>query len=368
MTQPEVSPALLKLVTRAYSALVRLYPASFRRAYGEEMQAVFAECADHAAREGTLDLGVVVARELLGLPGAALRTHVEAHRAREWFSSPTAGESLSLRESLVALAVFIIPAGLIALNVAPSALVGRVVPPAMLALLLLGTLAGVVRRFPRWSIPYFGLVLAAVVFLFLFQWEAERLALRLASRVVIQPREALGRLLLVTFWEGVVWLSLLALVVLVLYLARSLPVLRALARRLQQDWTQVSYLLYSGSMLALVLAFDGYRNGAPYAVLSLACLAAGAWGYLRSREPGRGFLALLVGATLSMWVAAAGKWLIAPDQDWTAWIPGGSFGSERWFEAERALVAWGWMLVVMALPGLFLRLSRDRPPDSPEPV
>ncbi len=355
----------LRLVSQIHTALLRLYPPGFREAFWGEMQAVFAQTASEAARQGAPALGRILLRELIDLPVAALHEHLLERRRRglqAQAGAPRPVERLSRREMLVALAVFLIPAGLILLNAAPPSLIRGLIYPALLMLLLLGLVTGWVKRFPRWSLPYFGLIVSAIVFLFLFQWEAERIATLLASRFVVQPRDELGRLLLAAFWEGVVWLSLLGLVSFAILLLALLPRFRVPLRLLREDWTQLSYLLYGGSMLALVLTFKEYRYGEPYGLTALLCLAAGAWGYLRSSYPGRGFLALLGGATLAMWVAALGVWLLVPYQEWTAWFRWRPPESERWFAAEQALIGWAWMVVVMTLPGLLRLLPKPRDP------
>ena len=356
---------LQKVVLWLHAALVQLYPPGFREQFGEEMKSVFARSVQDAAGEGRLTLGRTLARELRDIPLAAffearLERKMEARRGP---ATSRGIDRLSRPEALVALAVFLIPAGLILLNTAPPAAIARVIPPAILALLIIGSLTGLLKRFPRWSLPYLGLVFSLIVFVFLFQWEAERIATVLASRFIVQSNSELGRLLLATFWEGVVWLSLLVTVSLVVLLLARLAPFRPLANRLQEDWTQLSYLLYGGGMLALVLTFDEYRYETPYALSALLCLAAGAWGYLRSSRPQRGYLALVIGATLAMWIAALGVWILVPSQDWAAWFRGHPPESERWFEAEQALIGWIWLVVVMSLPGLVRLLSRRRRPD-----
>lgn len=352
----------LRLASWIYGSLLRLYPRGFREDFSEEMLEVFEQTAAEAADRGALALGHFLLRELRDLPFYAFwetRQHSDSAPAKAPASQPAGG--LSRPESLVALAVFLIPAGLILLNTAPPSLAARAIPPGILGLLFIGSLTGLIKRFPRWSLPYLGLVFSAIIFLFLFQWEAERIATELASRFVVQSSDELGLLLLITFWKGVVWLSLLMLVSFVVLLLALFSPFRPLIHRLQEDWTQLSYLLYGGAMLALVLTFDEYRTQTPYALAALLCLAAGGYGYLRSSRPRRGFLALVTGATLAMWIAALGVWLLAP-QDWLALLHGQLPDSERFYAAEQALIGWIWMLVVLALPGLLKLLYRGRQP------
>lgn len=349
----------MRLVRKVHAALLRLYPSSFQDTYADEMQAVFAQTAKNAAESGFLAVSRVIWRELSDAPITAVRERVLNWKRRERKAGYQPSRTqLTRSEMLVALAVFLIPAGLILLNAAPSTQIERTLRPAIWILLLLGAMVGLIKRFPRWSLPYIGLVVASIVFLYLFRWEAQRIATFMASRFVSQPQNELGRLMLTAFWEGVVWLSLLILIAFIVLLAALLPRFRHRIRHLQEDWTQFSYLLYGGAMLALVLTFEEYRYEEPYALIALLCLAAGAWGYLRSNRRIHGFLSLLAGATLAMWIAAAGIWLLVPQQSWSAWFQSHSSEGERWFEAQRALIAWVWMVAVLALPGLLKFLPR----------
>jgi hypothetical protein len=342
--------------------MLRLFPSGFWEEFGREIRTVFSATAAEASIAGALPLASVFLSELQDIPLAALRQHMyEWRKKRAKFASPVEDIEPPTRwEILVALAAFLIPAGYIYINAAPSTLINQVIPPTMATLLLLGSFAGLIKRFPRWSLSYFGLVLSTIVFLFLFHWEARRIGTFLASRFVILPNDELGRLLVVTFWEGVVWLSLLIVVAMTILVLGHLPRFRPLIQDLRENWTRLSYLLYCGSMLMLVLVFDEYQYGEPYALIALFFLAAGAWGYLRSRRPARGFLALIIGATLSMWVVAMGIWLLLPRQEWTAWFRWHPPESERLFEVEQILIDWAWMLVVIALPGLLKLLPRNR--------
>jgi hypothetical protein len=349
----------LRLVDKVHTALLRLYPSSFQETYADEMQAVFTQTAQDATERGYLAVCRILWRELFDAPIAAFRERVLNWKRREQQVGDQPSQTrLTRSEMLMALAVFLVPAGLILLNAAPSMQIERVLRPAIWILLLLGAMVGLIKRFPRWSLPYIGLVVATIVFLYLFRWEAQRIATFMASRFVSQPQNELGRLILATFWEGVVWLSLLILIAFIVLLLALLPRFRHRIRHLREDWTQFSYLLYGGAMLALVLTFEEYRYEEPYALIALLCLAAGAWGYLRSNRRFHGFLSLLAGATMAMWIAAAGIWLLVPQQSWSVWFQSHSPESERWFEAQRALIAWVWMVAILALPSLLKFLPR----------
>lgn len=357
----------LHLIVASHGVLMRLYPPAFRATFGYEMQDVFSKNAIEASGKGTIALIKVFLLELRDFPVTALKERILERRMSaveaEGHVSQT-DERLTRKEMLVALAVFLIPAGFILLNTTPPS-ISRVVITVMLAMLLIGSVAGLVKRFPRWSLPYFGLVVSSIVFLFLFQRQAQRIGALLASRFVHQPGDELSRLLLVTFWDGIVWFSLLVIVSLAILLLALLPGFHHIIQRLWEDWTRLSYLFYGCSMLALVLTFDEYNYEGPYALIALLCLAIGAWGYLRSSRPRQRFLALLVGLTLAIWVASVVKWLV-PSLDWTVWFRGHLPDSERWIGAEQVFIGWAWMVVVMALPRLLKLLPQPRGPTMTE--
>ncbi len=65
---------------RIYGSLLRLYPAEFRREFGEEMECVFAEALTNAVRLGICEIIRLCVREFVNLPASTLREH-----RQEWF-------------------------------------------------------------------------------------------------------------------------------------------------------------------------------------------------------------------------------------------------------------------------------------------
>lgn len=357
--------ALLRMVLAAHTAALRLYPDDFRALFGQEMQVVFALNATEASREGFTTLANLFLREMRDLFWSALNESRRGKLTGGAAGPPPfeSGAHFSRPELLVALAVFLIPAGIILLSAVTRIHAGELIPRLMLVCLLLGLVAGLIKHFPRWSLPYLGLIFSAIVFAYLFQWKAERIATAMASRFVLQPNNELGRLFLTGFWQGVVWLSLFALVGLLILILRLIPRCRPWVYRLREDWTQLSYLLYGSAILAVTLTFEEYSaEKTPFILAALICMAAGAWSYLHSSRPQQGFLALLVGASTAMWIAAIGVWILVPSQEWAAWFTAHPADSERWLEAGRTLTTWFWILVVMALPALLKFIPRTSDP------
>lgn len=350
-----------RIIQWIHALLLRLYPSKFQDTYAQEMLDVFSQSTQDAAEQGHFAMGMLFWRELWDAPRAALGEQLQEFKYQRCETESSGIQSrLSRPEMLIALAVFLIPAGFILLNATPSADAERFLRPAIWILLLLGASVGLIKRFPRWSLPYLGLVVAAIVFLYLFRWKTERMATFMAARFIGQTQNELGRLVLSAFWEGVVWLSLLILITTVVLIFALIPRFRHWFSHLREDWTQLSYLLYGGSMLALVMTFEEYRFQEPYALIALLCLAGGAWGYLRNQRRLRGFLSLLAGATLAMWISAVGIWLLVPYQTWTNWFLSHPPEGERWFEAQQALIAWAWMIAVLALPAMLKLIPRNR--------
>ena len=356
-----------KLYTRLYRALLRLYPRHFQSEFADEMLQVFAELVGESAAGRPFTLVKTVLTELSSLPGEALRQHLngiqdpeKAARPRDarWEGPP------SSKEMLITLAIFVLPAVNILLNLAPAVSV-RVLVWLMALLFLAVLFAGVLRGFPRWSLPYLGLALSVASFLFLFQWAADLVAPSMLSRLTPAPHDESTWLLLQAFWAGLMWFSLFVLTFLVLGVLALLRRFRSLSWRIQQDWTIMSYILYAGAMFTLLLAFDQYRYKEPYAIASTLCLTTGAWLYLRSSKKWQRTLALLTGLTLAVSAAVAGQLPIVPDQDWRLWLAWHPPESERWFEARRTILEWGWMVLFILAPS-WLRLFSK--PDGGTPI
>src|SRR3970040_343420 len=102
---------------RLYSAFLRLYPRSFHAEFANEMRDAFWQAADEASAQGILALGLFFLKELLSLPGSIV--HVRSQMSQESKSAQTfnnAPVEQPWKELLVALVVFILPAGMILTN------------------------------------------------------------------------------------------------------------------------------------------------------------------------------------------------------------------------------------------------------------
>jgi hypothetical protein len=67
---------------KAYSLLLRLYPATFREEFGEEMKAVFLDGLSDSRKAGVPSAVGVCARELMDFPVNAIREHLSTRNKR----------------------------------------------------------------------------------------------------------------------------------------------------------------------------------------------------------------------------------------------------------------------------------------------
>ena len=355
------------LHTRIFRTLLLLYPSSFRAEFGDEMLEVSSQVFSEAAKSGDRTLWRVCLREFWELPRQAPRERWKEIRNQ----SPSASlpgylweDSLSTKERFLAMAAFLAPAVALLASAIPPSILAMAIPLVMVFLCTL-FFTGLIKGFPRWSLPYLGLALSAISFLFLFNKVADYIAPYVFHSLGFNTWNVSVRLLMQAFWAGLMWLSLFVLVFLAIVILSVWQRFRQLYWRVRRDWTQVSFILYSGAMLVLVLMFENYRYEEPYIVASMLCLAAGAWFYMRSPHNWQRILVLIAGVTLAMCISAAGKWLILPRQDWNIYFYGYPPESERWFEAERTLLELGVLLVVLVAPGI---LSIFPPRGEPAPA
>jgi hypothetical protein len=66
---------IVRVTVRLYSAMIRLYPLSFRQEFGAEMLAVYVEAIEDAREKSRRDLFVTILREIRDFPSFLLREH-----------------------------------------------------------------------------------------------------------------------------------------------------------------------------------------------------------------------------------------------------------------------------------------------------
>ena len=219
---------------------------------------------------------------------------------------------------------------------------------ALFGLFLVLLLAGVKMRMPRWSLPYLDF-LFAIFSVYLLSALLGGPIFILFGNLLDHP-SLFGDL----FYGGVLWFGLLSIVVLLVILIRSSPALQ----RFRHDWTLLPFVVYGAAPFALWLTFDEYVGDEPYMLLAFLVLAVGTWFYLHSHGEWNRFAALFIALTLAMFLAAAGKAILVPSQDWPITIDAGLAKAE----AKNTVMMWGWFALTMLVPLAIKLLPRSENP------
>ena len=349
-----------------FARLLCLYPAEFRRQFGEDLAAVFGLSLEDATRLGWRAVIRILAREALTLPVAAVREHMRQERqtmAAE-IDHTFPFKPGSAAETWVGLMPFLL-VGLVAnaigtatryLNVAVPDFLSLMTGYSIVFLFLSPLVIGVLLGLPRWALPYLGSALGLATLIL------ASLVLNTIFAVIRIPRYPWLRLAMLN--TGVIWLTLLALGLAVAVAARFLRPLRRLRALIRDDWTVLPFCLYSASLTGLMLIFDDYTYDEPVVAAGSIPLIAGAWVYLRAKRPLVRLMALFAGLNLALAVTTAGKQLILALQTWSYWVGGGQY------EIPSTVVHWGWLVAVVfapALLGLWPKRPRPEPPRVVEP-
>jgi len=332
-------------VKSLYALLLYLFPSAYRVEYGDELQAVFDLSLDDAMRAGRFQVIRVILRELVSLPKAIVLEHIRERRNAKMDKGPDSYFDFvygSWKEFLIALLPFFLTGGIMPLlNYLgrarfASGMVGTVIVLALFALFLVLFLVGVKMRMPRWSLPYLGFLFA--------MFSVYLLSAFFGAPIYLFFRDLRDQSLLFIdiLWGGIFWYGLLTAMVVLVVMSRVSPTLQ----RFKNDWTQLCFILYGGVPFALWMTFDAYVGDEPYMFASFLVLAVGAWFYLRSQGEWKRFGSLFVALTLAISIAAAGKAILIPGQDWPFTIDRGLVISE----VKHTIIMWGWFAAGMLLP------------------
>jgi hypothetical protein len=116
-------------------------------------------------------------------------------------------------------------------------------------------------------------------------------------------------------------------------------------------------MLFGGVVFQLELIFEEYTNDELWKIACRVCLTIGAYFYFKNSDRRIRILALLIGVTLTYWIAAVGKWYLVPLQTWGA-FHGFQYETYSRFEFWRTLAEWGWVMLFMLIPALLPQISR----------
>ncbi len=326
-----------------YALLLHLFPKAYRDEYGDELQTVFELSLDDAMQAGKFPVVLFVLRELISLPQAIIYEHLRERRKAKMigkFSSRFDFVPGSRREFLTALYPFLL-IGFVEPLMIVLMVSNLLTPQSMLVngigifiVVSLGILLliGFVKGLPRWSLPYLGFaltILSVSGFSFLLDIRSLRLYDRLSP---------LGDIL----FEGGWWFGLLVVMILLVTVTRCLPAFQ----RFRNDWTLLCFIPYGGVPFALMITFDAYTGDEPFMFFSFLVLASGTWLYLHNQHEWKRFGALFGAMTLAMFIAAAGKVILLPAQDWLYVVSPATWKTEAMY----TLVTWLWLALIMLIP------------------
>lgn len=358
-----------QLIERFFERAIRLYPASRRSEFAQEMRAVFHLRVQDATRSGWAALIRLFIKEARDLPGAIGRAYISEmeYYRRDYMNGGINGfKKASMPQALGSTIPFILIGLLFGLpllfHLADNT---TYLIWAFFLLALAGSYLiylvfnGGIRR---WALPLAGLLLTPFG-LYLggaISYLIERR--RLIAACLMELSDLPGCYQVYKDFPldymfvriELMWFSLLGIALLILLISILLN-LQGLYRPFIKDWSLLSFLIYGSAGIVLWLTFEDYPieglllNRGLYIVLASLVLAGGAIGYMRNEGQRWRSLPLLVGVLIAMGVAALGKYII---------IAGGaSFGDvgslpvDVWKgEALGTLVMTVWLLVALIAP------------------
>jgi len=322
-----------RLLTGLYSHMLKLYPGRFLDEFGGEMDDVFAQALSGLDDSGpppaarSLKMARLFFREVWYFPFAYLdarRYHVSLSPEDAPLGISSFGEQdttdtwMGRRASWGSALVGALPFLLFGLayllegvaelgghdNPAFNLLDGSLNYPAIILtapmgvyfVSVLGLLFGVLKGFPRWSYSYLGMSLY-------FGWDYSS-----GSYYGVN-------------YDAWAWLPFFAAIILGLLLTRSLQPLVRLLQGVWNDWTRLSFVLYTLVLPMLTVIFFDMDWGV-FQLYGLffetVLLAAGAVAFLRSRTIWGRVLSLLAAVVILVVKGLLGGWL--DGQFWPAII------------------------------------------------
>ena len=250
---------LIRLMVWLYAQSLNLYPKSFRRRFGEEMESVFDEAI--TTQQNWKSEASLFLHELRTLPVSILHAYLARWLQRG--SSPMIEEYISplpKRQALLGILPF--------LAFGISSMIGKAdhifllqrqyAEIAVYGLALVGLLIGWIRGFPLWSYSYLGWSL-------LLAWSNTNMSIHGVR------------------WGYQVWIPFGITVLIALLWTRSFTPVKKLLWDCWNDWTRLSLMMYAiGAWVWMI--YD--ENHHPYLIVFVftsALVSTGAaWAFLRS--------------------------------------------------------------------------------------
>jgi len=293
-----------QILVRIYARLLSLYPRQYRADYGEELQTVFSLVVNEAAQQGRFSVIRLGWRELRDLPGAVIREYLREGRKRKMETStitPAGDGRSSWGETLAGLWPFLLgPVSVIVEYLTMPAWFQYSETPKYLSIvfvlsMLVGLGVGWAKGWPRWSYPYLGF--AMVVGGLAIGGTVSSMVFTVGPEWPVLPQ-----VLIAVGAFGLI-VGILTLI------ARAWRPLHSLYRGIRQDWTRLSFGLFTG-MLVLFGGGGIDHDEDPIFTLNVfmpsLIVLVGALVYLRSTTKVQRILALLASLTLAVAVRVVG--------------------------------------------------------------
>ena len=339
--ESELMNVFVAALISIYSKLLLLYPRSFRKEFGEEMQVVFGDSVNEAVKAGKLFLVIVGIREIVNLPGSVLQEFWHELRKKDTIMEMNAQmEAKSVIkggtshwDALIGTLPFVLFGVASMIGKPRVPFLGIYADLTFYAIVLLGLLIGLIAGVPRWAYSYLGWSL-----LFARWW----------SSMGTEGLKIFG--FQIDYWNWQLWLALLVTIGIALLWTRSLLPLRQLVRGIWQDWTLLSLAMYT-FLAFMMLLYDEIHS--PYLIgfmiISTLTISASVWTFMRSTKPAAQLLALLIGfvASLAIDRICETTWDFAAYNGLPATPPAPWYDSI--FEIMVITVVWGGLLLLPAL-------------------
>lgn len=343
---------MMRLIVAVYSSSLVLYPRRFKNEFADEMQVVFKDSLDESIREGMLSLLLVCLKEFGGLPFHVLR-EIWHEIERKDVTMVTQGnvkskdiisEGTNHWDALIGTLPFIL--------FGIASMIGKIRLPfwgiyadlVFYVIVLLGLLIGLIKGVPRWTYSYLGWSLV-----FTWWW----------SNMGTVGLKIFG--FQINYWTWQIWPPFLLTIGIALLCKRSFHPLRQLVRGIWQDWTLLSFAMYT-FIGWMALIYDENHHPYLFAFMSASTFAisAGAWFFLYQLKTRNRIAALISGF---MAVAIIGA-ICESTWDWRAYYGLPPQPPVAWYISALKILVVGtfWVMILFwpALVGLARRAFNNR--------
>jgi hypothetical protein len=352
------------VILRLYRILLAFYPKGFRSTFGEEMFSVFEATMLETNKMDWPRRLMVFGREIRDWPAAVWREHLRSRKQIDINLNNLAWKPLNAKEFLAGLALFALPIfpTITRLIFGYNTLTLKIANSFVFIVLLSGLVViilGVKNGFPRWTVPYFGTMVIGLSMLQAVYPIWGLLADDVRLMIKYQTKTLAARIQYSVLLESFFWLVSFMVLSLLILILTAWPRTRKLAQRIRQDWTLMSFMVYSSLVLDLELIFEEYTHDEVWKIASRICLFLGAWIYLKTADQRKRIWTLIIAATLFFGIVAVGQWVVLPLQSW-----GDFYGYDHWtyrrVMLSGTLTGWVSTLLFMLIPDLLTLIPQSK--------